>query len=559
LGCLAGEHVKTVKSVPRQPNRPWRAGGNPASEVDRNSIRNLPMRTSIVVAVAAVLVAAAGGGYYVLEVLPKQQLRAGLDQALAALPPGTTATYKDATYSPVSRQAVVTGVTLHGELSGDPPLPFDVTIDSVETTNANLDLTNSWAKAAANPAALSPDTALAVADAIVLKGVTIHSAAINVTEDSARITKASVYPWALLHEGMPAWKDIRASLATRSQAPAMADLQPILRAEAAVMLAFAYDTYDVGPTKGTETLPGIDIAFDVNKMTGSGFDRGVMRGGTAEGITVKGARFGAVSIDRVAMGASDAREPLTRIVNGEPLSSTMLNGMKFGRYEYNGITVQPPGMAATHVGAFSVGPVSFAQGVPVSGEFAWTDISIAKSQMPNAQARDVFDRLGLDTMTVSFALAYNWDVAGQHGTVHDTMLKVNELGTVTLAAEVTNLMPNVGAIGTARLAHAKLRFDDASLVDRLLRMGASKTGADPAVYRAQIAEMARQQSTAIGGGSPVILAAGQSAADFVNSPHSLTIELSPPAPVPFLAVQRAAADPGGFAALVGLTVSANQP
>ena len=43
------------------------------------------MRTPIVVAVAAVLVAAAGGGYYVLEVLPKQQLRAGLDQALACL------------------------------------------------------------------------------------------------------------------------------------------------------------------------------------------------------------------------------------------------------------------------------------------------------------------------------------------------------------------------------------------------------------------------------------------------------------------------------------------
>jgi hypothetical protein len=517
------------------------------------------MRTPIVVAVAAVLVAAAGGGYYVLEVLPKQQLRAGLDQALATLPPGTTASYKDANYSPVSHQAVVTGLTLHGEISGDPPQPFDITIDSVETTNANLDLTNSWAKAAANPAAISPDTALAVADSIVLKGVTIHSAAINVTEDTVRVTKASLYPWALLHDGMPAWKDIRAALEARSQPPAMADLQPILRVEAAVMMGVAYDTYEAGPAKGTETLPGIDIAFDVNKMAGSGFDRGVMRGGAAEGVTVKGARFGAVSVDRVAMGASDLREPMTRLINGEPVSPAMLNGMRFGRFEYTGITVQPPGMAATHIGGFSFGPAVFAQGMPVSGELAWTDVSVTKAQMPDAQTRDAFDRLGLDTMTVSFALAYNWDVAQQRATLHDTMLKVNELGTVTLAADVTNVMPNVGAFAQARLAHARLRFDDASLVERLLRIGAARTGADPAVYRAQIAEMARQQSIAIGGGSPVILAAGQSAADFVNSPHSLTIELSPPAPVPFLAIQSAAADPGGFAALVGLTVSANQP
>jgi hypothetical protein len=523
------------------------------------TVRNISMRKPIVAAWVAVLALVAAAAYYLLEVFPQHQFRAGLDQALASLPPGTTAAYKEAHYSPVSHQAVVTGVTMHGEIAGNPPQPFDVAIDSIEITNPNLDLPNSWASAAVNPASVSPDAMIAVANSIVIKGVTIHSAMINATEDYAQIINPSLHPWGLLHAGMPSWNDIRGSLMTGSQLRSIADLQPLLHAEAAVVLGFGYDSYEVGSLKATETFPGVDLAFDVGKITGSGFDRGVIKGGTAETITVTGPKLGAFSVDRVVIGPTDIREPLTRIVNGEALSPAMLNGMHFGRIEYNGITAQPPGMAATHMGAFSLGPTAFEQGIPVSGELAWTDISVSRNQMPDAESQDAFDKLGLETMTVSFAATYDWDVAQQHASVHDTMLKVNELGTVTLAADLTNLFPNVAAISLGRLAHARFRFENASLVERLLRIGAAQSGIDPAAYRAQIASAALQQSIAIGGGNPMILAAGQSVADFVNSPHSLTIELSPPAPVPFLALQRAAADPAALATMIGLSVIANQP
>jgi hypothetical protein len=517
------------------------------------------MRTPIVAAAVALLALAAGGAYYGLEVFPQPEFRTGLDQALASLPPGTTGTYKDAHYAPVTRQAVVTGLTIHGEIAGNPPRPFDLTIDSIETTNPNLDLTNAWNKFAANPATIPPDATIAVADSIMIKGVTLHSDVINATEQSIHITTPSLHPWALLHPGMPAWKDISASLTPRSQPPSMADLQPLLRAEAAAILGVAYDAYEAGPVQATETLPGADIAFEVKKLTGSGFDRGVIKGGTAEGITVKGPAIGAFSVDRLAVGATDIREPLTRLINGEAPSPAMLNGSHFGRVEYAGITAQPPGMAATQIGAFSLGPVAFAQGMPVAGELAWSDIRVSRSQMPDDASRDAFDNIGLDAVTISFAAAYDWDVASQKASLHDTMLKVNELGTLTLKADVTNLAPNVAAFGLASLAHARLRFEDASLVERLLRIGAARSGADPAAFRTQIAAMARQQSIAMGGGNPMVVAAGQSAADFVNAPHSLTIELSPPAPVPLMALQRATADPARMATMLGLTVVANQP
>ena len=76
--------------------------------------------------------------------------------------------------------------------------------------------------------------------------MTVRSTVINVTEDSIRIDHLRIYPWALLIDGMPSWKELQAALTTMPQPPSLADLQPLLRAEAAAMLGVAYDGYDAG-------------------------------------------------------------------------------------------------------------------------------------------------------------------------------------------------------------------------------------------------------------------------------------------------------------------------
>ncbi len=285
------------------------------------------MRATVVIAVTCVLIIAAGGGYYGLEVYPHQRFRAGLDQTLATLPPGTAATFKDAQYSVLSHQAVVTGLTVRAETAGPSPRRIDVTIESIETTNPNLDFAGSWNKALANKSSLAADTPLAIADSIVAKGLTVRSSAINVTDDSVRIDNLRIYRWVLLHDGMPSLKEFQAALTTMPQPPTLADLQPLLRAEVTAMQGVAYGGYGAGTLKVSATLPGLDFAYEVNKMTGRGFDRGVLNGGTAEGIAIRGTKTGTVSIDRVAMGETDIREPMTRIVNGEARSRAVLNGI----------------------------------------------------------------------------------------------------------------------------------------------------------------------------------------------------------------------------------------
>ena len=515
------------------------------------------MRPSIVIATLVVLGLAGGGGYYGLEVYPQQQFRAGLDQALATLPPGTTASYKTAHYSVLSHQAVVTGMTVHGKLAGTPPQPFDITAATIETEKPNLEFADSWGRALAGQAAFGPDTPLPVAASVTMTGITLHSAAINLTEDSVHIANLRVYPWALLHAGMPSWQDLEAAV-TAPGPPDAAVIQKILRAEAAVVMGVGHDRYDAGPIKMTETLPGTDIQYDLLRVTGDSFDRGIFKGGSGEGITFRSSQFGAFSIDRVAIGPMDIREPMTKLINGEAVSAGLLNGINIGQIDYSGIAGQLPGGGKMHVGSVSFGPVTFAGGMPVSGKFGWTDISITRDQVPDPRAEEVFDKLGLQSATMSFAFAYDWDIAQQRISLHDTMLKVNELGTLTIAADLTNALPNPVGLTQIRLGHAKLRFDDASLVNRALRAGAELSGTDPAAYRQQIVAMVRQQGNKRGVVSPALTAASNATGDFIASPHSLTIELSPAQPVPLLALKGMNAPPDMLATTLGLVVTASK-
>ena len=195
-------------------------------------------------------------------------------------------------------------------------------------------------------------------------------------------------------------------------------------------------------------MPGIDVQYDIR--TGDqrdGFDRGTFKGVTGAGITFRGSQFGVISVDRVAIGPVDIREPMTRLVNGEAVSTGLLDGIKIGRIDYSGITAQLPGKAATHMGGLYMGPMVFTGGMPVSARLGWTDISILRSQVSDPRAQMAFDRLGLQTMTMSFAVAYDWDIGQQRVSIHDTTLKINELGTASLAVDLTSAAPNLAAMG----------------------------------------------------------------------------------------------------------------
>lgn len=525
------------------------------------------MRRSFIIATAGILAVAAAGGYYGLEVYPRQQFRDGLDQTLASLPLHAAATYKDADYAPLSHRAVVTGLAIHAEIPGQAPQKADLTIDSIEVSDPNLDFARAWNDARKNPAALTPDTMVPVAGSVTVKGMTLHAATFTATQSSVTIDKLRFYPWAVLHDHPPAAPETPPIPA--SGPAALLALQPLLRAEAAIGLGVAYEDYKAGTTHVSATEAGIDVSYDIAGAIGEGFDRGVQEGGSIDGVTVKSAKLGSVSIAHATVGKFDVRQVLTRIAQGAPLSPDLIDGLKSGTATYSGISIQPLGKPLIHADSLSIGPTAFAHGMPVAARLGWQNLSLARALFPNPRAQEAFQRLNLDTMTISFAVSYDWDLGQQRVTLRDTMLKVNELGTLTLSADLTNVIPSpagspasprrVSPLALARLAHARLRFEDASLTERLLRASATQAGADPAAFRQRIVDMMHQRSAALAADSPPLAAAWQAVGDFIAAPQSLTVELSPPTPVPFIALALARTMPVQFAAMLGLSVTANKP
>ena len=103
-----------------------------------------------------------------------------------------------------------------------------------------------------------------------------------------------------------------------------------------------------------------------------------------------------------------------------------------------------------------------------------------------------------------------------------------------------------------------MRYDDASLADRAFKAASLQTNVDPTALRQQVGMIIDIRAAALGD-SPAIAAAVNAVKTFLGDPHSLMVELAPPAPVAFSALQAAGTmKPEDIAALVGLSVTANK-
>jgi len=519
------------------------------------------MRKWIIALVVGVAVGA--GGYYGwtrLHDYSGEQFRVGLDQWIKTLPPEYSLTYKTAEYNVATDKATLGGVTIKGTGAQ----AFDIALDQVEVGKPSADFAAGWAQAMANPAALAPDKALPVAGSIAIKGATFHLAIGSSTTASIRLDGLRFYPWALMHAGVPSWTEAQATFAKRSDPPQLEDILPLLRFEASILLGIGYDAYEVDDMQVAMTLPptpqmaATDVTYAIHKISGSGYDRGTRGDAQAEGATIQAAPLGTITLERVSMADLKFQQPLSQILAGDPLTPQMLDGLGIGRIEYVGILVKRPDGAQIPVGTFSLAKVGFSHGVPISGEISYAGLKLSKALMPDPRAQDAFDKLGIDTLTLSLAASYQWDLDQKQIVVRNLVLKIDELGTLTLSADLAGMSPGADLRTSGSLSHALLRYDDASLTDRTLKAAALQTGADATALRQQIMALVDMRATALGN-APAIAAVANALKTFLADPHSLTIELAPTAPVAFSALQGLAAmQPGDIAALIGLTVSANK-
>jgi hypothetical protein len=514
------------------------------------------MRKGIIA--GAIIAVVVGGAYYGLAVYPIQAFRAALDQAAGALPSGTRATYKDARYSLLSGRATITGIAVHR----DAPDNFDLTIDALAVTKPALDAAAAWAQAAANPGAVAPDLAVRLADAATATGISYHDAAGAIAARSVEINRPRAYPWALLHPGVPSLAEARADLLARTRPPRLVDLAPQLRAAASRLLGVGYDGYVVADFAATAHLPPIqqqparDVSYSIATMTAGAFDRGNLASFTASSVAIAGAGLGNLKLDHIAIADLQARAPLLRWIDGD-VSPASFDGLTLKSLTYGPLTVQPAGGAATALGTLSLADVAVAHGAPVAADIAIDGMSVNIAELAALTGSDLADRLGVDRLTLKLALSYRWDIDRRHLTIAHAAIAAKELGALTLSLDLDDAVPDASLELNARLTHALLHYEDASLVKRALAVAAGSGGDADALRQRLIATASQMATTA--GDNDALIAASRAVADFLAAPRSLTVELAPPHPVALLSLVAAAFIPSPrSAATLGLAVSANR-
>jgi hypothetical protein len=479
-------------------------------------------------------------------------VRTGLDQAIQRLPPGYTVTYKTASYSPLTGKAEVGGIEIHVSLTSG---RFDGSIDQLELVRPNLKLSDGWNDAVANPVAWRLDQALPVADQILLRGLHVQSAFQTVDVDTERLDGGRLYPAALLHPGLPGPGLLLGGFQA-GQKPSDEMIFAMLRLEAAFALGFGCDRWEnigfraSGKTLPTSALPEQSFTYEIAQLTASGLDRGVWQSLTGEDIAFSSTALGTVKLGRLAFTGLDMRAVAIRLLDAAALAPTLFDGLSLKRLDYADMTVQSNAGIPLSLEDFTLADVVVAQGEPVSGALRLQGLRLSQNQMTDPAQIAMFTQLGIDHVTVSLGVAFDRDVATGRATVHDTYLKLDELGSVDLSADLVEMPIGANPLG-AKLAWATLHYRDASLVDRLLRLMAR--GGDPEQARGELTLIARQQGEAFGPDLTAALVA------FVQKPIALTAELAPPEPLPLAALAVLRSWPRDqLAKVLGLTLQANQ-
>jgi hypothetical protein len=180
----------------------------------------------------------------------------------------------------------------------------------------------------------------------------------------------------------------------------------------------------------------------------------------------------------------------------------------------------------------------------------------------DAREKALLQQLGLKTVSANMGVAFQWDADKKTASLHDVMLGVDKLGSISASADIAGIDPaNPAASAGSTLVKATVRYQDASLINRVLRMtagGGKKTAADFAQMRQQYAAIILANLGPLAS-DPKLAGSVQAINDFARTPHNLTIALTPPTPVPLASLKDAATQgPQALIDTLGLSIMANQ-
>jgi hypothetical protein len=501
--------------------------------------RNL-IGVAVVVLIAAVVLGIRFSG-------SRHETRATLEQALASLPPGTTATHGETDYNPITDT-----LTIHD---------LALSRDGRKVGSAGL---------------------------VVAKGARI--------EALRAVFDPDAYP-----DGKPAWSDRRSllghldvqSLRIEAATPDGSPLlirhavvdglsgRPFIRPPTPPNRSAADFQADVALALavGLVEVDGVDMTREgqghagVSSIGLTDYDGGKLSSLHIDGIEISGLPGGrqkvSFSLAKIAITGTDLRPVVGALGASAGLDPAArrraiagaYSASQVGQFDVDGMALKIAPGPRVELASFRSQGSRQADG-SATGSAALRGLSVAAddSPMPD-QAHAMMQRFGSDRVVLDEDTEAGWTEATKHLELSRLDLSARDLGVLHVTASLggidraglnaTDPAARRAAFMGVVVSHAALWFDDKSLVGRVIGVLAMQQNATPEQVRAEAAMPLAGLSMLL----PDEPDAAAQVSAFLDHPHSLRISLDPPAPVSLGAV--AAAPMTERAHMLGLKITGN--
>ncbi|MCO5065639.1 MAG: hypothetical protein M9924_14660 [Rhizobiaceae bacterium] len=332
----------------------------------------------------------------------------------------------------------------------------------------------------------------------------------------------------------------------------------------------------------TYGVPGAAEKINIGKVT---LDAVVENGG---GYTIGTMSFPAVSLTEHGMGFKMTAATLSGVQLPPPDGKDYMSNMIY--YESGMIDRAELSLGGKQVAL--VENMHFNMTPPTSGPMSFTaatdKFTADLTALPDPKAKATAQALGYEQITGTMQMAGNWNPQDGRLALSQYDIAVDDAGKLGMTFDVGGYTPEflqtmqelskkmgenpdpnahmaeamqiMNLVQALVLNGASIRFDDASITNKVLNFVAQQQGADPA----QLKEQTKTIIPFLLASSPIKDEAlkkniAEAVAAYLDNPKSLTVRAKPATPQPFAILGALGqADPGSLPTALGLSVSANE-
>lgn len=299
------------------------------------------------------------------------------------------------------------------------------------------------------------------------------------------------------------------------------------------------------PSEQTEIALGL---FDVDKL-----GEGKLASAKLSGLKVDVKQDGAlVSLGEVAISDVD----YSSLVAGNP------SGLMVKKAALSDLLVDVPESGKISLANAMTEYTRFEQSLPAAGVSTFSGLAITDIRDP--EGREAFQKLGYDGVSFDMEMRFDWKSDTGAFALETFKITGKDMGVFSLAFVLGGLDYDTAASGdafalldTLRIESLDVRYDDNSLVGRVMKAAAADQGGDPEMIKAMILTMLDEQRRQVSK-NPIAVDAIKGLKSFVEQPKNISLALRPNEPVGYEDFMDEDQDPAALARLLGVKIEANK-